>query len=90
MINGVGQCLRIHAWRSQNAENVTHIKGRPLDQAMVLLIASLFTLGTALKGKNLPTLGTQVLFGSDCFMEANNMNPGQTAPKVAEKSADYS
>ena len=28
---------------------------------------------------------TQVLFRSDCFMEANNMNLEQTVPKVAEK-----
>ena len=38
-------------WRSQNDENVTHIKGRLLDQAVILLISSLFLKGTSLKGK---------------------------------------
>ena len=37
--------------RSQNSEKVTHIKGRLLDQA-VLLFASLFEKGTSIKGKN--------------------------------------
>ena len=40
-------------WRSQNAENLKHIKGRLLEQAVILLIASLFIMGTSLKGKNL-------------------------------------
>ena len=40
-------------WRSQNAEKVTHIKGRLLDQAVILLIASLFIMGTSHIGKNL-------------------------------------
>ena len=40
-------------WRSRNAEKVTHIKGRLLEQAVILFIASLFIMGTSLKGKNL-------------------------------------
>ena len=39
-------------WCSQNVENVTHIKGRLLDQQWFSLIASLFKMGTSLKGKN--------------------------------------
>ena len=38
--------------RSQNAEKVTHIKGRPLDQAMILFNCVPFQMGTPLKGKN--------------------------------------
>ena len=34
-------------------ENVTHIKGRLLEQAVILLIASLFIMETSLKEKNL-------------------------------------
>ena len=40
-------------WQSQNAEKVMHIKGRLLDQEVILLIASLFIMGTSHKGKNL-------------------------------------
>ena len=40
-------------WLSQNAENIMHIKGRLQDQAVVLLIASLFIMRTYLKEKNL-------------------------------------
>ena len=40
-------------WRSQNAENSTHIKERLLDQAVILLIVPLFIMGTSLKGENL-------------------------------------
>ena len=36
---------------SQNAENIAHIKGKLLDQAATLLIASLFIMGTSLKQK---------------------------------------
>ena len=39
--------------RSQNAEKVSHIKGRLLDQAMVLFIWVPFQMGRSLKGKNL-------------------------------------
>ena len=38
-------------WRSQNAEKVTHIKVRILDQAVILSFASLFKMETSLKGK---------------------------------------
>ena len=38
---------------SQNAEIVTHIKGRLLERAVILSIASLFRIGTSLEGKNL-------------------------------------
>ena len=38
---------------SQNAENVTHIKGRLLDQAVILSNWVPFQMGTSLKGKNL-------------------------------------
>ena len=44
-------------WRSQNAENVTHIKGKLLDQAVILFILSLYKMETSLKGKNLLTEG---------------------------------
>ena len=41
-------------WRSQNAEKVAFIKGRQLDQAVILSsIASLFEMATSLNGKNL-------------------------------------
>ena len=40
-------------WRSQNAEKVTHIKWRLLDQAVVLFNCVPFQIGTSLKGKNL-------------------------------------
>ena len=40
-------------WCSQNAEKVTHIKGRPIDQAMILFNCIPFQMGTSLKGKNL-------------------------------------
>ena len=39
--------------RSQNAEKVTHIKERLLDQAMILFNRVPFQMGTSLKGKNL-------------------------------------
>ena len=38
-------------WRTKNAEKVTHIKGRLLEQ-IFSSIASLFKMGTSLKGKN--------------------------------------
>ena len=40
-------------WRSQNAEKVKHIKGRLLDQAVILFNRVPFKMGTSLKGKNL-------------------------------------
>ena len=40
-------------WHSQNAEKVTHIKGRLLHQAMILDNCVPFTMGTSLKRKNL-------------------------------------
>ena len=43
----------MHPNLHQNAENVTHIKGRLLDRAVILLIASFFIMGTSLKGNNL-------------------------------------
>ena len=36
-------------WRSKNAEKITHIKGRLLEQAVIRF----FKLSTSLKGKNL-------------------------------------
>ena len=39
--------------RGQNADKVTHIKGRPLDQAMILFNCIPFQIGTSLKGQNL-------------------------------------
>ena len=38
--------------RSQNAEKVSHIKGRLLDQTMNLINCAPFQNGTSLKGKN--------------------------------------
>ena len=47
-------CCLIHVQRrSQNAEKVTHIKGRQLDQAMILFSSVPFQRETSLKGKNL-------------------------------------
>ena len=43
--------------RSQNAEKVTHIKGRLLDQAMILFNCVPFQMGPSLKGKNLLSEG---------------------------------
>ena len=43
--------------RSQNAEKVAHIKGRLLDQAMIIFSCIPFQMGTSLKGKNLLTEG---------------------------------
>ena len=40
-------------WRSQNAEKVTHIKGRLLGQAMILVNCVPFQNWNSLKGKNL-------------------------------------
>ena len=37
----------------QNPEKVTHIKGRLLNQAMILFNCVPFQMGTSLKGKNL-------------------------------------
>ena len=39
--------------RSQNGEKVTHIKGRLLDQAMILFNCVPFQMGTSHKGKTL-------------------------------------
>ena len=39
--------------RYENAEKATHIKGKLLYQAVTPSIASLFKMGTSLKGKNL-------------------------------------
>ena len=38
--------------RCQNAENITHIKERQLDQAMLLFNCVPFQMGTSLKGNN--------------------------------------
>ena len=45
------QYIYLNQWRSKNAEKVTHIKGRLLEQAVILLIVSLFIIGTSLKGE---------------------------------------
>ena len=59
----VNECMKfeLEQWRSQNAEIVKHIKGRPLEQAVILLIASLFIMETFLKGKNLLPHGANPL-----------------------------
>ena len=45
-------------WRSQNAEKVTHIKGRLLEQTVILFnCVHFFQMGISLKGKNLPPVG---------------------------------
>ena len=48
-------------WHSQNAEKVMHIKGRLLDQAMILFNCVHFQMGTSLKGKNLLPEGANSL-----------------------------
>ena len=40
-------------WHSQNAEKVTHIKGRLLEQPVIIFNCIPFQIGTSLKGKNL-------------------------------------
>ena len=55
------QYIYLNQWRSQNTEKVTHIKGRLLEQAVILLIAHLFIIGTSLKGKNLLPQGANSL-----------------------------
>ena len=40
-------------WRSQNAENATHVKGRLLDKAVILFNHVAFHNGNLFKGKNL-------------------------------------
>ena len=55
LLDFVGSCTmwlsdRMLQWRSQNAEKVSHSKGRLLDQATIRV---LFKMGTSLKGKNL-------------------------------------
>ena len=46
-------CVQDISWRSQNVEKVMHIKGRLLDQAMILFNCFPFQMGTSLTGKNL-------------------------------------
>ena len=48
-------------WRSQNAEKVTHVKGRLLYQALILYNYDPFQIATSLKGKNLLPEGTNSL-----------------------------
>ena len=45
--------MQLVQWRSQNAEKFTHIKGRLLEQAVILLNCVPFQMGTSLQGKNL-------------------------------------
>ena len=40
-------------WRGQNTEKVLHIKGRLLNQAVIIFNSLPFQMGTSLKGKNL-------------------------------------
>ena len=49
-------------WRSQNAEKVTHIKGRLLVKQWFSSIAYIFIMGTSLKGKNLLQEGANSFF----------------------------
>ena len=57
--------LNIHPQcRSQNAEKVTHIKGRLQHQAMILFHCAPFQIGTSLKGKNLLPEGANLSFMS--------------------------
>ena len=55
-------------WRSQNAEKVTHIKGRLLDQAVNTSIVSLLLMGTSLKGKNLLSAGANSFLQEQLLM----------------------
>ena len=55
--------VKILQWRSQNAEIVTHIEGRLLDQAVIHFNCIPFKMGTSLKGKNLPPEG------ANCFLK---------------------
>ena len=55
--------MRINSqWRSQNAEKVTHLKERLLDQAMILFNGVPFQMRTSLKGNNL------LLEGANSFL----------------------
>ena len=42
-------------WRTQNVKKATHIKGRLLNQGVILFNRLLFKMGTYLKGKYLLT-----------------------------------
>ena len=48
-----GKGLKMYQQRSQDTEKVMHIKGRLLDQAMILFNCLPFQMKTSLKGKNL-------------------------------------
>ena len=52
----------IPQWRSQNAEKVTHSKGRLLYQALIFSNYVPFRVGTSLKGKNLLPEGGNSFF----------------------------
>ena len=52
----------LHQGRSQNVEKFTHVKGKLLDQAVVLFNCAPFQIGTSLKGKNL------LLEGANSFL----------------------
>ena len=62
-------------WRSQNAEKVKHIKGRQLDQAVILLIVSLFIMGTSHKGKNCSHREQILSFKSSFFWYGKSLLP---------------
>ena len=49
----IGLTLYLQVWRSQIAEKATHIKGRLLDQAMIIFNCIPFQMITSLKGRNL-------------------------------------
>ena len=58
--------------RSQNAERDTHIKGRLLDQAVILFNYAPFKTGTSLKGKNLLQEGANSSVKSNSLWYGNH------------------
>ena len=58
---------KVHNGVARTLKNL-YIKGRLLDQAVILLIASLFKIGTSLKGKNLLPEGANSFFYEQFFI----------------------
>ena len=53
------QMVYYKQWRSQNAEKVTQIKGRLLEQAVILFNCVPFHMVISLKGKKIASRGSE-------------------------------
>ena len=51
--------LRVKQWHSQNAEKVTHIKERLLEQALILINCDPFRIGNFSYGKEFAPRGSE-------------------------------